>query len=442
MKRTIVLAALMAATGAAAQGPSLEDLVRAALEDSPQAAAAAARVDAARGALEQARSAWWPMISASGGHARTDNPPQAFMMALNQRSLNMADPSFNPNRPDHTGNTRFSLGAKMRLLDFGRRLSGRRAATAMTGAQEAMESATRNDLVHEVTRGYYTVLQAQEFATVQAEMVASLEESLRVARERFDRGASVKSDVLSLEVRLAQASEDLIRAKNGVGLAVAALNTAVGRDLVPPDGLAVSPPESVPDLPGDTVPGAEASHPTVRAAAAAVDAYRHAVAGARAEWRPTLNAFGTLDWDSEELSDFEDSYMAGVMAEWDLFDGFRRRGALREAEGNLAEAEADARRAADGVRLDLRQATLQAREARERWSITGKSVESAAEALRIVKARYEQGAADLSELLNAEVGVSALRSRRVAALYDVLVALSNIGRAKGILAESSGVAGR
>ncbi len=432
--RWMAVGCLMAGSVLAEAGPSLEECVRAALAGSPQAAAAEARAGAARAAIRQAESALWPVVSVSGGYAHTDNPPQAFMMALNQRSLDMQSPEFNPNEPDGIGNARFGVVARMRLFDFGRRSNDRRSAEFAAGAQAEMLAAVQNDLVHEVTRGYYTVLQAQSFVTVQQEQVRSLEESLRVARERMEKGAAVKSDVLTLEVRFAQAQEDLIRARNGVGLAVAALNTAIGRDLVAEAGLDARPPDQVPDLPAEATDEATRSHPAVRAAELAVAARRSAVARAKADRRPTISAFGELDWDSEDLSDAEDSYYAGVLAEWDVFDGFRRSAAIREAQENLAAAEADARRAQDGVKLDQRQAYLRAREARERWTVTGKSVESAEEALRMTKARYEQGAADIPELLNAELGLSAIRSRRVSALYDYLTALSNIGRARGELA--------
>ncbi len=432
--RIAVLGSLVAWSAAAMAGPSLEECIRTALSENPQAAAAEARAGAARAAIRQAESALWPVVSLTGGYARTDNPPQAFMMALNQRTLDMRDPAFDPNNPDDTGNARLGVGAKMRVLDFGRRDSDRRAAVSAAGAQAEMFAVVRNDLVHEVTRGFYTILQAQSFVTVQQEQVRSLEESLRVARERMDRGAAVRSDVLSLEVRLAQAQEDLIRTRNGVGLAVAALNTAIGRDLVPEAGLDAKPPSEVPELPAAPDAVATRSHPAVRAADLAVAARRSVLAKARADRRPTVSAFGEFAWDSEDLSGMEESYYAGVMAEWDIFDGFRRSAAIREAEANLAAAEADARRAQDGVKLDQRQAFLQAREARERWTVTAKSVESADEALRMTRARYEQGAADIPELLNAELGVAAIRSRRVAALYDYLTALSNIGRAKGELA--------
>lgn len=435
MKRLVVaLGSLIAGSAASLAGPSLEECIRAALAENPQAAAAAARAGAARAAIRQAESAMWPVVSLSGGYSRTDNPPQAFMMSLNQRALDMSDPAFDANRPDDIGNARFGVGAKMRVLDFGRRANDRRTAVSAAGAQAEMLAAVQNDLVHEVTRGYYAVLQAQTFVAVQQDQVRSLEESRRVARARMDRGAAVKSDVLSIEVRLAQAQEDSIRARNGVGLAVAALNTAIGRDLAPEAGLDAVPPSQAPDLPAEPAEESAGGHPAVRAAELAVAARRSALARARADRRPAVSAFGEFDWDSGDLSDFQDSYYAGVMAEWDIFDGFRRSAAIREAGENLAAAEADARRARDGVKLDRRQALLQARDARERWTVMAKNIESADEALRMTRARYEQGAADIPELLNAELGLAAIRSRRAAALYDYLTALSSIGRAKGELA--------
>jgi len=414
---------------------TLEAVVRAALDHNPDVAAAEERVAAARAAIRQARSAWWPMIGVSAQHARTDNPPQAFMMSLNQRALDMRSPAFDPNEPDDTGNTRLSLGLKWRLLDFGRREAGIEAAEAMARAREAMAEAVRNQLVYEVTRAWYGALQAREFERVQAAQVASLEESLRIAREREARGAAIRGDVLSIEVRLSEAREDLVRARNAVQLAVAALNTAVGRDLATVEAL----PESSGTL--AAAKGAELrddvsleDHPAARAAAAAVEARRFAARRAQAEFRPTLSAFASSDWDSEDVAGFEQSYLAGVVAELDLFDGFRRRGAVAEAMAEVRAAEAEARRTLDQLRFDLRQAVIRAREAAERLQVVAQAEAAAAEALRITRARYEQGAADLAELLNAEVAHASIRSRRVAAHYDHHIAHANVERARGRLA--------
>ena len=92
-----------------------------------------------------------------------------------------------------------------------------------------------------------------------------------------------------------------------------------------------------------------------------------------------------------------------------------------------------AQKALNNLRLDLKQAQLESGEAWERLEVTQRSVASAEEALRITSERYRQGAADVTDLLTAQVGLTATRSRSTAAYYDLLVAQSNLKRARGEL---------
>ena len=108
-----------------------------------------------------------PSIGLSANYGITDNPPQAFMMTLNQRTLNMQDPAFDPNNPDDTDNLRGSIAAQWRIFDRQRDAGKHMARFGAEASAEAF-AAARNQLVHEVTRGFYGVLQAQAFADVQA----------------------------------------------------------------------------------------------------------------------------------------------------------------------------------------------------------------------------------------------------------------------------------
>ena len=428
MKRLIAL--LLALPALAPAAPvSLDACRRAAQEANPSLAGAARRADSAAAAVAQARSAYYPQLKASAQWARTDNPPQAFFMNLNQRA---ADMMADPNQPDDTENVRLTAGAQWRLFDFGRREAMLRMAQAGEAARRAMLDAARNELDHQVTRAYFGALQAEAFLEVRKEAVASLEENLRIANERLAAGSAVKTDALNLEVTLAEAREDLIRARNGVELARAALNTAVGREVVGA-GDALVAPDALPARPA--APAAEAieSRGELRAARAALRAQEQGLREARRRSAPALNAFGSMDYDSKDVSDFEQSYMVGVAAEVDLFTGGRNRGAAAQALAEAAAARADVEKAANDLRLDLRQATLGVGEAGERVDVAAKSLESAAEALRITRERYQQGAADITQLLTAQLGHTATRTRLAAARYDYLTALSNLDRAQGKL---------
>jgi outer membrane protein len=433
---SLVVAMLLTLAASAGIGqtnsPSLEACVRTALEENPGAEAARFRVLAAEGAQQQARAAYYPMLKTSGTYARTDNAPQAFMMTLNQRDLSF-DSDFN--NPDDAENLRLSLEARYRLYDGGRRRFGVGAAEAMAEASGAEWRALRNGLVHQVTQGFYGVLQAQAFALVQDESLRSLRESLRVVTERVDAGAAVRSDLLNLEVRVSEAEESLIRASNGVQLAIAALNTSIGSDMVGADGLAsMELPDADPPAEASAAGGVDA-RAELAAVQAGVQARKLGYRRAGRDYVPTVSAFGSADWDSEVSTDFENSYMAGVVAEWDVFTGFQRGGAVAQAKAEWEAARAMEEQTRRQLDLDLTTARLQASEAWGRMQVARKAIAGAGEALRMARERYEQGAVDIVELLTAEVGLSASRMRDVAAKYDYRIALSNVARARGELGE-------
>ena len=418
-----------------AHAVTLDEAIHAALDDNPGVQSAEYRVEAAQAMLRQAKSAYYPWVNLSGNYAQSDNPPQAFMMTLNQRKLNMMDPAFDPNNPDDTENLRGSIGVQWRLFDSGQRTAQKNMAKFGAAASAEGLAATQNQLIHEVTRGFYGVLQAKAFVEVQMQSVESIEESLRVAEERYNAGSAVKTDVLNLETQLAQAREDLIKVKNGLQLAVAALNTAIGAELVTIDNI-----ESPGDFPQKTAPEEKdqsviENRPELKAARLMREIKEQALKKAKRGYGPTFNAFASSDWDSDVSSDFEQSYMAGVMAEINIFDGFRTRGSVANARAEYEAAKADELSAVNNLTLDLTQAHLGVRDAWERVDVTHKSLESAREALRITREQYEQGAADISILLQAQVGFTAMETRNVAAEYDYLIAISNLKRAEGALVQ-------
>jgi len=267
------------------------------------------------------------------------------------------------------------------------------------------------------------------------ESVKTLEENLRVANERLKAGGALKTDALNLEVQLAHAQEDLIRARNGVKLSLAALNTAIGTNLVDSASLSAKV-----ELPGPQPPECEdlsviENRAELQAARKGAEIQHSALRKARRQYWPTVNAFGSMDWNSDVSTDFERSYIVGVAAEVEFFDGFRRGAAVSGASAQQRAAEAEVEKAASNLRLDLTSASIQAEESWNRLDVARKSIENAEEALRITQQRYQQGAADLSELLTAQVGLTGTRTRNVAALYDYWIALSNLERAKGQLVE-------
>lgn len=407
---------------------TLERCIQTALEASPDLQSASARVSAASAAVKEAASAYFPQVGLSGSWTRTDNPPQAFFMSLNQRRASLQEDF---NNPSDTENVRGSVVAQWRLFDSGRRVADRQAAKQGARGSEFMLESARNDLVYQITRAYYGILQVRSFIVVQEDALKSLTESLRVATERHQAGSAMKTDVLNLEVQLSQAREELIRAKNGLKLGVAALNNAIGRTLVRPGDVAALREDNRISGATNEVSGGVEARPEWRAMEARVRMTDARVSRARREYLPVVNGVGSVDWDSETLSGFEQSYLVGAAVELNIFDGQRNRSALARAKASATEAQADAEKLRQALELDLTQAKLNEDEARERLEVASKSRASAEEALRITQEQYQQGSVVISDLLMAQMGLTATRTRQVSAQYDCLIAHANVERALG-----------
>jgi outer membrane protein TolC len=173
--------------------------------------------------------------------------------------------------------------------------------------------------------------------------------------------------------------------------------------------------------------------PDLLAAALEAEASGHDAERSQKDRWPRLMAFGSVDADSDHLGDFEDSYLVGAMVDVEVFTGHRRK--TEEAMAKAHAREAAARQAAlrQQAEYDHTQSMLAVQEAWSRLVVARQSQASAVEALRITRERYEQGAAYITELLTAELGLTANRSREAGALYDYLIAKSNLQRARGLL---------
>ncbi|MCG3150198.1 MAG: Outer membrane protein TolC [Verrucomicrobiae bacterium] len=432
----IRLLAIFLATVALADEPrqlTLPEAIQLALKNNPDLATAQQRVKIARAGIQQTEAALWPQVRVGAGYTASDNPVQAFMMTLNQRSLNMATANFN--HPGTTDNFNGKVLAHWSLYDGGASLAHRQAAELNATAAGQSLDAARNDLVFEVTRAYYTIHKARQFVTTAAAAVTSLTATVAIASNRFAAGQTLKTDWLDAQVRLAESDENLIRARNALALSELVFRVTLGvgeeKTVTAATVERASRPFDSIDLNGRDARSTNSSRPELLAAGTATAAADRQVRAAQAGYVPRLNAFASYDLDSGDASHFKDSWIAGVSIELPLFDGFLTRGKIREARANLETARQQERRVKLAINLETRQAQLNLDEANARLATTGQAVTQAEESVQITKDRYTNGLALLTQLLDAETALTAARQRRAAAETDVLIAQAALDRAHG-----------
>lgn len=433
MKLTIapsVLLGLLALTlhghAQAAEPWTLERAIGYALTNSPDARIAQKRITAARAGIEQANSALWPHLQFQSGYTRTDNPMFSFGNILNQRSFS---PAIQFNDVPDTDNLNVR-GVLTQPLYAGGRIRARRdAAKANSEAARAQAEVVRNTLAFEVARMFHAVLKAREFIRAAEAGVRSFENNLVIASNRFAAGTALKTDVLDMNVRLAQAREDLVRARNAKALSERALRTLLGLD----DGTT----ELIVADHAPTVRAPEGNdfsrRPELGVMAQQERAAEAQVRQAKAAYQPRVSAFGSLDYDRGFVTDGDGkSYTAGVMVQWDLWDGKLTRGRVNEAQANLEATREEERKLRLAIGLEVEQARLEFKAATERLAVLEAAVAQAQESVEVTRSRFEQGLMIAAQLIDAETALIAARVRRAEAEADQRIAIAALRKALGL----------
>src|SRR5690606_40836950 len=133
------------------------------------------------------------------------------------------------------------------------------------------------------------------------------------ASSRVAAGSGLTADVLDMEVRLAQAREDLVRARNANALSERALRNLLGLEAPEEFTVAENPPAASAPEDNDF-----SRRPELIAISERERATEARVRQARAGYRPQLSAFGSLDYDHGWRTDGDGrSYTVGVTVQWD-----------------------------------------------------------------------------------------------------------------------------
>ena len=423
------VAAIVPAVAAAGPRPvTLEEALRAALENSPDLAAATARIAAARGAIVQAQSAFFPTLKVEESYTATNDPVQAFMMTLKQRAFDLTTADFN--HPGTVDNVGTRLVGRWPLYNGGRDAAARTAATLGADAAQDEFAAARNTLVFEVTRAFYETLKAKRFVASAGAQVTDLQSSRQLAASRRAEGAALETDVLDADVRLSLAREELVRAQSTVAVAEAVLSGVAG--LAATDAITAAEPAAGSDaVPEAAAPDGSHERPEISAARKAVARADEDIRAARGNRLPRVNAFAGYDVDSGDLADFSDSWTAGVSVELDVFDGGRTTGAIASAVAARNSAAAELRRVEIAVDVELRRAQLQVEESDARLATSATASQQAERSLALTRERYRQGLALFTQVLDAETSLTAARQRRDAAFFDRHIAVAALDKARG-----------
>ncbi len=296
------------------------------------------------------------------------------------------------------------------------------------------DDTVRRDTAYQVIESYYRVLQAKRLEEITAKSVEQIEAQVKRSDAFYRQGTVGKNDVLRAQLGLAAAKQRQIQASGMVTLAQGRLGMLLGM----PTGTTLEPATAPTEPPPRTllnVQQAEAMATSRRVELTEVDTRIKQAEGsvdlAKSKMLPQINAVASYAHNEGSAFNPKNAVFVGGTLSWDIWENGATYYGISEAKAKLAQAMAVRKKVEDGLRLEARNAFVNASTAAEALVVAQSAVTQAEENFRIESKRYEAANNTSFDVLDAETLLTNTRGQHQAALYDYIIAQAALSRATG-----------
>ncbi|MHB0937778.1 MAG: TolC family protein [Armatimonadota bacterium] len=309
----------------------------------------------------------------------------------------------------------------------GTRTARTQIAAGQLAAIQAQTRIVERELALAVRTAYWELAQAQAIAGLDAENVQHAEALAAAAKKSVELGNEPLSHQIKAEVELARTRQQLIRSQAAVTHAVAALNTAMGRE--PATSTVLADALTAPAVTFDEaalLPLALAERPEMAAAHAEVHAAQGEVAAARAARRPDL----AVQVRQEE---WNGAGGVGLGISLPLIDWGSAKAERQRAQATVAAQQQRVEAVQLAIRQEVATAVTAVRSAEAQLHEFREQVLGPAQQLaEMAMLGYQEGAMTYLEVLEARRTLRAVNADYFATLGEYHKALAQLMWAAGV----------
>lgn len=442
MRTYILLIGLMVAcraTGHAAEATvyDLATCIRAALQHSPDLAAAAADLAGARAQLAEAKA---------GRYGRGEY--RQYVGLVNEAKGDVI------NSPNSKNDLLSGLGPFVRLevdisiplWTFGKLDAALKAAQEGLNSRRAQKEVTRAQVVLQTEQMYYGLLLSRQLSGVLHDMLETMDKAVKKTQERLDSGSTAVTelDLLKLKVGRARFAKGVLEVDTSLDLTRSALARAIGIDA--PEHFDIADrklrPVEATIAPLETyLTDAPARRPEVRALMTGLAAQAAKLDLEEAGYYPTVflatgvqfaRAPNRTEQDNPfAYDDFNFIRPIGVLGmHWDL-NFFTTNAKVAQARADLDRLVAQQRDATSGLQLEIRRAYADVVQSRDTITTAEEGRKAGRGLLILSVANFDLGIGEAEELFKALGAYTESSTDYFRAVHDYNMAVATLGKAVG-----------
>ncbi len=416
---------------------TLDDCIKTALEKSPVLKGAQEKTAESTAKVKETKTYFFPKLSASASITQLDEPPYLDMTAwysaiagvdsliwyLGLKDLIATGDStihrwLAVQQESKAGSTKYTLGGDkiynmsltlVQPIFMGFKiLKGNKAAQNALMAVKENEAKTRREVVLEVKKLFFTVLQTQQLVVVCDTAIRQLEEIVRDLENYKETGFVGEQEVMSAKVYLYNVQLMKIKAENGVVLLKSALCNSMGIDwntpivlnhtMVEPADIGVS------DL-TSLVEKAQKNQSEIKALEYHREALKNMVDFAKSNYYPAIYAMGNYSYKNPNRQYKDEFYTC-----WDItlglrmniFDWGETRHKVSQAKSQMYQLDYGLAQLKGGIALLVEKNYLAVVEAFKKIDLSKKAMETAQLGFNITHDKFQVGMAKNSDLLESQ----------------------------------------
>lgn len=411
---------------------SLEESVQLALANNLSLHAVQERIKEAEAQKNESASLFFPQISTTYSFTRLNAPPYFNFPGL---------PPTVPPSTMVTGtkeNYNWSLELRQPLFAGGAIRAGYEIGLIGEDIARSNVRTVQADIIKEVKVAYFRFLKAARIVNVARQSVTGLRTHRNQALIFYNHGLIPKNDLLTAEVELSNGNQLLLRAKNGVELAKAAMNTLLRRKIDAPveleDILDYRPIDKTWE---DCLETVLDNRPEIKTHILLTKQAETIVKQAKSAYLPTINFLGNYSRYGDEpgLSGSayksQENWYATFIANWNIWEGGRSKSRLDASLSKEKQAMDAYLIVQQMIILELKEAYLHLREAEQQIPAAKQAVKQAEENLRITQERYREQVARAADVIDAQTILTRAQTDYQNALGDYHISLAGLERAMG-----------
>ena len=357
---------------------------------------------------KQTEAVFLPQIDLSYTAMSTNNPLNAFGFKLQQQTIAQND--FNPmllNHPSATNDFMTELEVKQPLLNMDM-LYMRKGYEKQTEMYALKTQRTQEYTTFEVKKAYLQLQLAYDALKVVNEALQTAKSIYVFTDNHFKQGLIQKSDLLNAQVGVSGVESSVAKAKSNIRNASEYLSLLMGE----PSGIIyrISEVPQTETLNIDSIQKIYANRSDFMAMEKAIEASGLMIKSSQMAYLPKLNAFGNFQYNDSHFTGFgANAYFVGLQLSWNVFNGNKTKNLVTSQKLERDKLTLQLAQQKDQGQVELDKAYRDLSDARFEISRDQSAIDQAAEALRILQNRYQQGLVNTTDVITADTQLSQLK---------------------------------